>query len=41
MRPPVFPEAVEGPALGVESGGALDLLSLMHNQFHSWGNLTK
>ena len=34
MRPPVFPGVGEGPALRAESGGALDLLSLTHNQFH-------
>jgi hypothetical protein len=31
IRTPVFPGAGEGPALGAESGGALELLSLMHN----------
>ena len=34
IRTPVFPGAGEGPALGAESDGALDLLSLIHNQFH-------
>jgi hypothetical protein len=37
----VFAEAGEGPALDVKTDEALDLLSLLHNQFHFWENYTK